>query len=74
MTVGMRMQSEKAVNRKRAKYRLLVLGLHKAGWNVVEMIHVVTVGVRGTVLQANRAELPGHHHQEGAAPSPESDG
>eukprot|EP00959_Pyramimonas_sp_CCMP1952_P415915 8713900-Pyramimonas_sp.AAC.1 len=40
------LQSGKKVNRKRAKYRLLVLALRAAGWNVVDTVHVVTVGVR----------------------------
>eukprot|EP00959_Pyramimonas_sp_CCMP1952_P324191 6785074-Pyramimonas_sp.AAC.3 len=53
-------QSDQTVNRtKRAKYKLLVLiALREAGWNVVETVHVITVGVRGrTVPLANRAEL-----------------
>eukprot|EP00959_Pyramimonas_sp_CCMP1952_P036495 763899-Pyramimonas_sp.AAC.2 len=51
------LQSSKTVSRKRAKYRSLVLALREAGWNVVDTVHVVTVGVRGTVPLANRAEL-----------------
>eukprot|EP00976_Prorocentrum_cordatum_P088074 1187164-Prorocentrum_minimum.AAC.2 len=51
------LQPEKTVDRKRVKYRPLIQALRKAGWNVVETVHVVTVGVRGTVPLANRAEL-----------------
>ena len=51
------LQSDRAVSRKRAKYEPLVLALREAGWNVVGTVHVVTVGVRGTVPLANRAEL-----------------
>ena len=51
------LQSGKTVNRKRAKYKPLVLALRAAGWNVVDTVHVVTVGVRGTFPVANMAEL-----------------
>eukprot|EP00959_Pyramimonas_sp_CCMP1952_P217010 4538546-Pyramimonas_sp.AAC.1 len=54
------LQSSKTVGRKRAKYESLVSALREAGWNVVGTIHdVVTVGVKGTVPLANRAELSG---------------
>ena len=51
------LQSSKTVSRKRAKYEPLVSSLREAGWNVVGTVHVVTVGVRGTVPLANRTEL-----------------
>ena len=51
------LQSSKTVSRKRTKYAPLVAALQEAGWNVVGTVHVVTVGVRGTVPLANRAEL-----------------
>ena len=51
------LQPHKAVARKREKYRPLVLALREARWNVVDTVHVVTVGVRGTVPLANKAEL-----------------
>eukprot|EP00959_Pyramimonas_sp_CCMP1952_P466549 9490133-Pyramimonas_sp.AAC.1 len=39
------------------KYMPLVLALREAGWNVVDTVHVVIVGVRGTIPLANTAEL-----------------
>eukprot|EP00959_Pyramimonas_sp_CCMP1952_P440201 9215789-Pyramimonas_sp.AAC.1 len=56
----------------------MVAALREAGWNVVGTVHVVTVGVRGTVPLTNRAELRSclgiATDQEGAATGPTSDG
>ena len=51
------LKPSRVVERKKLKYRELVLALREAGWRVQDEVIVTTVGVRGTVPLANDEAL-----------------